>query len=140
MEVTIHIIKHQRLMMIKSGNEIIKSYQIALGKNPFGKKEFEGDHKTPEGEYTINDKSTTSKFYKNLGISYPNDTDLKQANALGKNPGGLIKIHGFPNEFNGDQELGKKTDWTEGCIAVTNTEMDEIYEIVSIGSKIIIDP
>lgn len=127
-------------MHILKNNSIIATYTIALGKQPVGKKEFEGDHKTPEGEYFINGKSTQSKFYKNLGISYPNEWDLKNAEELGKPAGGFIKIHGFPNDFTGNQTEGKKTDWTEGCIAVTNDEMDELYPFIEIGTKVIIEP
>jgi murein L,D-transpeptidase YafK len=134
------IIKHQRLMFLRNGETVIKTYAIALGKNPIGPKEFEGDHKTPEGKYLINDKNEKSEFYKNLGVSYPNQNDIDQAQNLQKPVGGLIKIHGFKNDFMGDQTEGKKTDWTAGCIAVTNQEMDEIFEMVEIGTEIIIEP
>jgi murein L,D-transpeptidase YafK len=134
------VIKHQRLMYLRSGETTIKTYSIALGKEPVGHKEFEGDHKTPEGEYLINDKTEKSDYYKNLGISYPNQNDIDHAQNLQKLPGGMIKIHGFKHDFEGDQEEGKKKDWTAGCIAVTNAEMDEIYSLVEINTPIFIQP
>jgi murein L,D-transpeptidase YafK len=134
------IIKHQRLMYLRSDETIIKTYTIALGKEPIGDKEFEGDNKTPEGKYLINDKTDKSDFYKNLGISYPNQNDIEHAQNLQKLPGGLIKIHGFKNDFEGDQQEEKKKDWTAGCIAVTNAEMDEIYALIEVNTPIFIEP
>lgn len=134
------IIKHQRKMLLRSGNDIIKSYSICLGKEPVGAKQFEGDNKTPEGEYSIYHKSTQSEFYKSLGISYPNEKDTEFAKSQGKLHGGQIRIHGFKNDYVGDQNKGKKTYQTAGCIAVTNTEMDEIYELIEVGTKIVIEP
>lgn len=133
-------------MFLKSGNEVIKTYSIALGKQPIGKKEFEGDEKTPEGEYTIYHKSEQSEFYKSLGISYPNPAEKEFAEQQGKSAGGQIRIHGFKNDFTGDQTEGNlpagkagKTDWTSGCIAVTNDEMDEIFDQIEVGTPIIIE-
>ncbi len=137
---SIHIIKHLRAMYLKNDESIVKKYTIALGKQPIGAKQFEGDYKTPEGEYTIYHKSTQSEFYKSLGISYPNEKETEFAQSQQKHPGGQIRIHGFKNDFIGDQTEGKKTDWTAGCIAVTNVEMDEIYELIDINTPIIIDP
>ena len=137
---SIHIIKNKRLLYLLNGDEIVKTYSIALGKNPIGTKQFEGDEKTPEGSYTIYHKSEQSSFYKSIGISYPNDAEKLNAENTGKSPGGQIRIHGFSNDFEGDQIEGKKTDWTAGCIAVTNAEMDEIFELVEIGTAIFIEP
>jgi len=130
--------KKLRLLQLMKLGEVVKSYSVSLGKEPLGHKEFEGDNKTPEGEYMINDKSDQSDFYKNLGINYPSPDDCKHAEQMGKQPGGLIKIHGFRNDFTGDQEEEKKKDWTAGCIAVTNKEMDEIFELVDVGTPIYI--
>lgn len=135
----IHIVKHQRKMFLKSGNDIIKTYNIVLGKEPVGAKQFEGDNKTPEGVYTIYHKSTQSEFYKSLGISYPNEKDMEFAKSQGKLPGGQIRIHGFKNDYIGDQTEGKKNYQTSGCIAVTNAEMDEIFELVEVGIGILIE-
>ncbi len=137
---SIFVIKHQRLLHLKSGEQIVKTYSISLGKEPVGKKELEGDNKTPEGEYTIYHKSDKSEFHKSLGISYPNAHEKEHAEKQGKMAGGQIRIHGFKNDFTGDQTEEKKTDWTGGCIAVTNAEMDEIYAMVEVGIKINIQP
>lgn len=137
---SILVIKHQRKMFLLSDNQPIKTYDIALGKDPSGAKQFEGDYKTPEGVYTIYHKSTQSEFYKSIGISYPNEKEKKFAQEMGKHPGGQIRIHGFKNDFMGDQTGGKKVDWTAGCIAVTNAEMDEIFDLVETGIPITIEP
>jgi murein L,D-transpeptidase YafK len=133
------IVKHKRLMHLRNNEVIIKTYTIVLGKEPVGHKEFEGDNKTPEGEYLIYDKTEKSDYYKNLGISYPNQNDIDFAQKIEKKPGGQIKIHGFKNDYMGDQAEGKKTYKTAGCIAVTNKEMDEIFELVEVGTPIIIE-
>jgi murein L,D-transpeptidase YafK len=119
---------------------LIKSYQIALGKNPTGPKQFEGDFRTPEGLYYINDKNPNSKYHKNLGISYPNEKDLQNAKKQGKKPGGQIKIHGLPKNLSWLGKLHVLVDWTKGCIAVTNEEIDELYEIIEIGTPVEIKP
>lgn len=140
-EVTkIKVLKGKRQLIIYSDQKEIKRYRISLGKQPIGHKEFEGDMKTPEGKYVINAKSSQSNYHKNLGISYPNEQDIAHAKKLGKQPGGDIKIHGLPN---GKGWLGKShliKDWTYGCIAVTNNEIDELFEKVKIGTPIEILP
>jgi murein L,D-transpeptidase YafK len=123
-----------------SNNQIIKSYKISLGLVPKGHKEYEGDKKTPEGLYFINDKNPNSGYHKNLGISYPNEQDIKHAESIGKSPGGLIKIHGIKNGFAWIGRFHLLFDWTLGCIAVTNREIDELYENVEIGTPIEIRP
>lgn len=123
--------KAKREMQVFENKELLKTYPIALGKNPIGHKEFEGDKKTPEGTYTINDRNPNSAYHKNLGISYPNSADIAHAKAHGKSAGGAIKIHGIKNglgEIIGANHLLK--DWTDGCIAVTDREMDELYRAV----------
>jgi len=97
-----------------------------LGRNPVGHKEFEGDKKTPEGIYTINDKNPNSGYYKNLGVSYPNAQDIENAKKLGKPAGGDIKIHGIRNYCGIIGKFQRWADWTYGCIAPTNREMEEI--------------
>jgi murein L,D-transpeptidase YafK len=130
------VIKHERKMIVYSNNEELKTYKISLGKHPEGKKEFEGDQKTPEGLYTINDKNPNSEFHLNLGISYPNEEDIKDAERLNKKPGGLIKIHGLKNGLGFIGKFHRLSDWTLGCIAVTNSEIEELYENVPIGTVI----
>ncbi|MDQ8006655.1 MAG: L,D-transpeptidase family protein [Pedobacter sp.] len=133
--------KSERTMKAYSGDKLIKTYKISLGGNPDGHKVFEGDQKTPEGIYVINDRNPNSGYHKNLGVSYPNDTDRAKAKALGKSPGGNIKIHGLRNGgFGIIKKLHRFTDWTNGCIAVTNGEVDELYEAVVPNAKIEIRP
>ena len=109
---------------------LLKTYPVALGFNPVGHKQFEGDGKTPEGRYPINDRNPNSGYHKNLGVSYPNDADRAYAAAQGKSAGGDIKIHGMRNGMGaiGAQHLHR--DWTHGCIAVTAGEIDELYALV----------
>lgn len=128
--------KAERTMVVFSHSTPVKTYRIALGKNPVGKKQLEGDYKTPEGLYLIDDKSAVSKFHKNLNISYPNKNDKEYAAAQNKSPGGDIKIHGLPNNF--DETKYKRSDWTWGCIGLTNVEIDELYEHIRLGSPILI--
>lgn len=136
----IEVIKHKRKLDLISNNHIIKSYKISLGRVPKGHKEYEGDKKTPEGLYVINDKNPNSGYHKNLGISYPNELDKKHAESIGKSPGGLIKIHGIKNGFGWIGRFHLLFDWTLGCIAMTDREIDELYENVKIGTPIEIKP
>jgi murein L,D-transpeptidase YafK len=132
--------KSKREMIVLKNDSILKIYKIALGSNPIGKKQFQGDMKTPEGEYTINSKNPQSAYFLNLGISYPNANDLNFAKRNNKSAGGDIKIHGLPN---GSGAIGRAhllSDWTHGCIAVTNEEIKELYESVPIGTPIQILP
>ena len=119
---------------------LLKTYPIALGFSPVGHKQFEGDGKTPEGRYTINDRNPYSSHHKNLGVSYPNAADRDHAAAQGKSPGGDIKIHGLRNGpgLIGAQHL--RRDWTHGCIAVTDGEIDELYAHVKPQAEIEILP
>ena len=134
------VTKHKRTLVLISNNQIIKSYKISLGRVSKGRKEFEGDNKTPEGFYFINDKNEKSGYYKNLGISYPNEMDMKHAKLIGKSPGGMIKIHGIKNGFGWIGRFHLLLDWTLGCIAMTDKEIDEFYENVKIGTPIEIKP
>jgi len=127
-------------MLVYSNGELIKTYKISLGKQPVGAKEFEGDKKTPEGFYFINDKNPNSGYHKNLGISYPDNDDMEYARHLGKPAGGDIKIHGIRNKIGIIGKFHRWFDWTEGCVAVTNEEIDELYEAVKIGTNIEIKP
>lgn len=132
----IEVFKSQRKMLVYSGDQLLKTYKISLGRNPKGHKEFEGDFKTPEGIYEINAKNPNSGYHKNLGVSYPNEKDIEHAKLLGKSPGGHIKIHGIRNGSGFISKFQRWKDWTAGCIAVTNDEVDELYENVKIGAKI----
>ena len=134
------VYKSKRELLAYSNGELIKTYLIALGPAPTGHKEFQGDMKTPEGMYVINGKNPNSSYHKNLGISYPNAEDRANAKRLGKPPGGDIKIHGLPNGSGSIGKLHRLQDWTWGCIAVTDEEIDELYSAVAIGTPIEIKP
>lgn len=129
------IFKAERKMYLLHGNKALKVYKIGLGGNPVGDKQFEGDMKTPEGAYLISHRNPNSAYHLSLGISYPNDEDRAEAAALGKKPGGDIFIHG-----RGDKAQKNGADWTAGCIAVTNREMEDIYAMVKPGTPIFIKP
>ena len=133
--------KAKRILSIYDNGSLIKSYKISLGKNPVGHKQFEGDSKTPEGVYYIDGKNPKSKYFLNLGISYPSEKDKEYAASQGKSAGGDIKIHGLPNGFSLAKPLFDiYGDWTQGCIAVNNEDMAELYNIIEIGTKIEIKP
>ena len=127
--------KSKRKLYLFSGDEIIKSYKIDLGFTPEGHKNFEGDGKTPEGSYKIDRKNANSKYHLSIGISYPNPKDRHFAELKGKLPGGDIFIHGTDKPFRWFQR-----DWTAGCIALSNKEIGEIYNLVEIGTPIFIEP
>ncbi|SLN11137.1 L,D-transpeptidase catalytic domain [Aquimixticola soesokkakensis] len=129
------IYKEKRRLYILHGAEVIKEYKIGLGGNPVGAKQFVGDGKTPEGSYFIDRRNPNSAYHLSIGISYPNKEDVARAAALGQNPGGDIFIHGQANKH-----LGLGNDWTAGCIAVTDAEIEEIYAMVPLGVQIDIWP
>lgn len=124
------VYKSKHKMEAYANGKLIKTYTISLGFSPNGHKEFEGDGRTPEGTYTINARNANSGYYKNLGVSYPNDADRANAKAHGKSPGGDIKIHGLRNGRGYIGKFHQLKDWTHGCIAVTNTEIDELFATV----------
>lgn len=134
------VLKSERkLILIKDGKQI-KRYRISLGPNPIGHKTQEGDGKTPEGRYTIDYRNPRSKYHLSMHISYPNKADRAQAKRRRISPGGDIMIHGLPN---GLEEIGgfqRCTDWTQGCIAVTDEEIDELWRAVPNGAPIEIRP
>ncbi len=134
------VYKSKRQLLVYSKGKWLKTYKISLGKSPVGSKQFEGDKKTPEGIYFINGKNSKSGYHKNLGISYPNQYDIENAKRLGKPTGGDVKIHGLKNNIGFVGKHHRWFDWTKGCIAVTNQEMDELYRAVNIGTKIEIKP
>lgn len=133
---SIVVYKSKRQLLAYSNGHIVKNYVISIGRQPVGAKEFEGDKKTPEGIYIINDKNPKSGYHKNLGISYPNEKDIEKAKLLGKPTGGEIKIHGLRNRTGFIGKFQRWYDWTLGCIAVTDQEIDELYNAVEIGTQI----
>jgi murein L,D-transpeptidase YafK len=131
-----HVIvnKSRREMLLLRGSSVLRSYRIALGPNPMGHKEREGDGRTPEGRYVIDYRNPRSRYHLSLHISYPNEADRSRAHAEGCDPGGDIMIHGLKD---GERREG---DWTQGCVAVTDSEMEEIWNLVPDGTAITIEP
>ena len=138
----VEVYKSKRQLLAFSNEKLIKTYTISLGGNPIGAKHFKGDDKTPEGSYLINDKNANSKYHKNLGISYPNKNDILFARKNKLEAGGDIKIHGLSNKWGSLNKVLqiKRVDWTKGCIALSNDEIDELFKAVKIGTPIIIYP
>jgi murein L,D-transpeptidase YafK len=130
------VLKSKRILQVYSNNELLKEYKISLGRKPIGAKHFEADDKTPEGKYIINNKNPNSGYHLNLGISYPAKADILFAQSKGKHPGGLIKIHGLKNDLGFIGKFHRWFDWTHGCIALTNKEIEELYRNVKIGTAI----
>ena len=136
------VLKSERRMVLMRGDDVLKVYRIALGRYPKGHKVKRGDARTPEGRYRIDYRfdSNRSKFYRALHISYPNSRDRAEAAELGVHPGGQIMIHGLPINWSAKDVGHPKLDWTQGCIALTNQEMDEVWEMVPDGTRIEIYP
>ena len=132
--------KSKRTMTVYSQNNAIKTYRIALGFAPIGHKQQEGDGKTPEGHYTIAAKNPRSQFHLSLKISYPSATNRLEAHRRGINPGSDIMIHGLGRGFGWLGSAHYLKDWTLGCIAVTNEEIDELYPVVKVGTAVEIVP
>ena len=130
------VIKSTRKLYLLANGKILKSYRVALGGHPVGRKVREGDERTPEGAYTLDWHNPNSDYYRSIHISYPNADDLARAKRLGVPPGGELFVHGQPNDFTGPGK--EKGDWTAGCIAVTDAEMDEIWRAVADGTPIVI--
>lgn len=134
--------KSRNKMYLIDDGEVLKEYKVSLGQNPIGDKLQRGDLRTPEGAYHINYKNNQSKFYRSLSISYPNNTDVMEAAMMGVDPGDAIVIHGLPNGMRDNDIKGElyPLNWTQGCIAVKNKEMDEIWRLVELNTPIEIRP
>jgi len=132
--------KKERRLTLMSKGEVLKIYKIALGGNPEGPKERQGDNKTPEGTYFIDARNKDSDYHLSLHISYPNERDKKRAKELGVSPGGDIMIHGIKNGFSWVGDAHTEADWTKGCIAVTDEEIEEIEKLVPNGTLVEIRP
>jgi murein L,D-transpeptidase YafK len=131
--------KERTLELLRDGTAF-RIYRVALGTEPVGPKTRQGDHKTPEGTYIIDRRNEHSHFYRALHISYPSSEDRERAQKSGFAPGGDVMIHGLPNGFGWLGRSHRLKDWTDGCIAVTDEEMDEIWKLVPDGTKIGIRP
>jgi murein L,D-transpeptidase YafK len=129
----------RRLTLLRAGKQM-RIYRVALGSHPFGPKERQGDGRTPEGMYVIDSRIMNSNFHRALHISYPNMADRARAKSLGVSPGGDIMIHGIKNGLAWLGPLHRISDWTQGCIAVTNAEIEEIWNMVKDGTPVEIVP
>jgi murein L,D-transpeptidase YafK len=132
--------KGHRQLHLLLGQDTTKTYRIALGRNPFGPKRTEGDGRTPEGNYVLDFRKPRSSFHLAIHISYPNAADRAQAQLRGVSSGGLIMIHGLPNGLGWLGKIYNLIDWTDGCIAVTDSEIEEIWDAVPDGTPISILP
>jgi murein L,D-transpeptidase YafK len=134
------IVKGERQLYLLRSGMVFRVYPIDLGRDPDGPKIEEGDGRTPEGEYVLDWRNPNSRFYRSIHISYPNWRDTSRARELGVHPGGLIMIHGLPSHLPVTSLDELPRDWTEGCIAVNNRAMDEIWAAVKDGTPIEILP
>ena len=132
----VQVDKSDRQMRLLDGDEVVATYSISLGGSPQGNKTQEGDQKTPEGRYVLDYKNEASGYHRSMHISYPNEADTRQAKARGVSPGGFIMVHGQRNGFGWFAPVLQYFDWTNGCIAITNSEMDEFMSLVTQGTPI----
>jgi murein L,D-transpeptidase YafK len=137
---SILILKKDHEMELLAGGKVIRTYKVALGRGGLAPKEREGDGRTPEGRYVIDSRNAASHYHKALHVSYPDAEDRKRAAKLGVSPGGAIMIHGLPNGMGAIGAGHRLYDWTLGCIAVTDQEIDEIFELVPVGTPVEIRP
>jgi len=132
--------KSARTLELYRGSELLRTYTIALGPTPQGHKQQEGDGRTPEGRYVLDYRNPGSSFHKSLHVSYPSAADTASARSRGVSPGGMIMVHGIKNGMGFIGRLHRLFDWTDGCIAVTDQEMEEIWHAVPDGTPILIEP
>lgn len=132
--------KSERTLMLFEHGQLLKSYKVSLGQNPIGHKERQGDNRTPEGKYYLTWTNDRSKFYKSLHVTYPNDEDRKRAWSKGISPGGDIKIHGLPNKPVYPEDIYMSLNWTNGCIAMKNRDLDDLLSKVKYQTPIYIIP
>jgi murein L,D-transpeptidase YafK len=132
--------KKARTVELMHAGQVLKTYKIALGGEPVGPKTRQGDHRTPEGRYVIDSRNAHSQFHRSLHISYPNTADRERARKLGVPTGGDIYIHGLPNGYGFVGAAHRARDWTDGCIAVTDQEIEEIWKIVDNRTPVEIRP
>ncbi len=134
------VLKKERTLELLTQGKVIKTYKVALGADPIGPKTRQGDHKTPEGFYVLDSRNPHSQFYKSIHISYPNARDRAAARLKDVSPGGDVFVHGLPKGYGWVGASHRLKDWTDGCVAVTNEEIDEIWQSVPDGTPIEIRP
>ncbi len=131
--------KSKSKMYLLDGENVVKEYHVAFGASPKGHKQQEGDEKTPEGSYILDYKKENSSFYRAMHISYPNKADTAGAKSRGVSAGGFIMVHGQRNFLGWLSSITQNFNWTNGCIALTNSEIDQFMELVKVGTKIEIE-
>jgi murein L,D-transpeptidase YafK len=134
------IVKSERTMTLLRRGKALKTYKVALGHQPLGPKTQLGDNKTPEGVYTIDSRNPGSHYHLALHISYPSPADRERARKQRVDPGGAIMIHGLPQGYSWLGPLHRQSDWTLGCVAVTDAEIEEIWGLVPLGTVVEIKP
>jgi murein L,D-transpeptidase YafK len=132
--------KSERRMYLMHRDSVLRSYRVALGLNPLGPKEQEGDSRTPEGHYVLTRRNPRSEYFLSIQVSYPNDRDMQRARRNRLTPGGSIMIHGLPNELRREPTYYEERDWTDGCIAVSDSDMLEIWLLTPADTPIDILP
>lgn len=132
--------KSERRLLLMRGDRVLRSFEVALGLSPKGHKQREGDFRTPEGNYRLSGRNANSDYFLAIQVSYPSADDLRRASREGVRPGGLIMIHGQPNLPSKSAEYYKSNDWTNGCIAVSNPDMVDIWLRTDLGTPIEIQP
>ena len=137
---SILILKKDHLLELMAGGKVIRTYHVALGQGGLAPKQREGDGRTPEGHYTIDVRTAESHYHKAFHISYPNAEDKRRAAKLGVSPGGAIMIHGLPNGKGYIGSMHRMYDWTLGCVALTDEEIDELWNLVPVGTPVEIRP
>jgi len=137
---SILILKKDHLLELMAGGRVIRTYHVALGQGGLAPKQREGDGRTPEGHYTIDARSAESHYHKAFHISYPNSEDKRRAAKLGVSPGGAVMIHGLPNGKGYLGSMHRMYDWTLGCVALTDEEIDELWNLVPVGTPVEIRP
>jgi murein L,D-transpeptidase YafK len=134
------VLKGERKLQLLHKGEVLRTYKIALGLRPEGHKEFEGDFRTPEGLYRLTRRNPNSEYFLSIQVDYPNERDVARARKQGLKPGGSIMIHGQPNVPRKPRDYYTNVDWTEGCIAVSNSDMVEIWLMTPPDTPIEIQP
>lgn len=132
--------KSARRLDLYRGSDLLRSYPVSLGREPIGRKQQAGDGRTPEGEYQLDYRKSDSAFHRALHVSYPDESDSMSARARGVPAGGFIMIHGMRNRFGWIGRAHRMVDWTDGCVAVTNREIEEIWRVVPDGTRITLQP
>jgi len=136
----VRVVKSEHRLYLMSNGRIVDTFHVALGRHPVGTKQQEGDGRTPEGRYVLDYRNAGSAFHKSFHVSYPNSNDLAAAERRGVKPGGMIMLHGQKNGLGWLGAISQRLDWTDGCIALSNDDMDRLWQRIEVPTPIQIDP